>query len=127
MRHDIDLDLYIRDGRIQVFSHSAADLQKFRSSFDPMYVEKLDDGETESLIHLISPDCEDFLLCSGDAIVFRVLGNLQMTEKGISLEEVFDRFGWRRNLEPCFLKSWRQRWSQIGLADSMYGGGKQRE
>ena len=126
-RHDIDLAPYIRDGRIQVFSHSAADLQKFRSSFDSMYLEKLDPGETESLIHLLCPENENLLLCSGDAIVFRVLGNLQITEKGISLEEILDRFGWRRNLEPCFTKKWPQQWSQTGLGDSMFGGGKQQE
>jgi hypothetical protein len=126
-RHDINLAPYIKDGRIQVFSHLAADLQKFRSSFDPMYLEKLDPGETESLVQLLSHESEDLFLCSGDAIVFRVLGNLHITEKGISLEEIFDRFGWRRSLEPCFTKSWRQQWSQAGLRESMFGGGRQQE
>jgi hypothetical protein len=126
-RHDIDLVPYIQDGRIQVFSHSAADLQKFKSSFDSMYLEKLDPGETESLVHLLSRESEDLFLCSGDAIVFRVLGNLQIAEQGISLEEIFDRFGWRRSLAPCFTKSWRQQWSQTGLADSMFGGGRKQE
>jgi hypothetical protein len=125
--HDIKLDPYIKDGRIQVFSHSSSDLRNFRSSFDSMYLEKLDPGETESLIHLLSPDCEELILCSGDAIVFRVLGNLRVAEKGISLEEIFDRFGWRRSLEPCFTRKWRHQWSRTGLGDSLYGGGRQQD
>jgi hypothetical protein len=123
-RHDIDLAAHIRHGQIQIFSHKSSDLNKFRNSFDSIYLEKLDPGETESLVHLLSNEGEEFYLCSGDAIVFRVLGNLKITKKGVSLEEILDQFGWRRSLESCFTKNWRQQWSQTGLGDSMFGGGK---
>jgi hypothetical protein len=123
VRHDIDLSPCIESGQVQVFSHSATDLMKFRKSFDCIYLEKLDPGETESLVHLLLEKSEDIYLCSADAIVIRVLGNLKLSENGVSLEEVLDQFKLRRNLEPHFTKTFRQRWSQDGLADSLYGGG----
>jgi hypothetical protein len=122
-RHDINLNPYVERGQVHVFSHSAADLKKFRESFDPIYLEKLDPGETESLIHLLSTAGEDYYLCSSDAIVFRVLGNLKRSHQGVSLEEVLNQFDFRCSLEWHFTKGFRQRWCQEGLADSLYGGG----
>jgi hypothetical protein len=122
-RHDINLVPYVERSEITVFSHSVAEFTSFRKSFDPIYVEKLDPGETESLVHLLSPDGEHFHLCSSDAIVFRVLGNLKRSEQGVSLEEVFDQFKFRFTLERQFTRAFRQRWSQEGFADSLYGGG----
>ena len=122
-RQDIDLAQYTQSGRIRVFSHTAAELSGFRDSFDPIYLEKLDAGETESLVHLLSHQDEEFFLCSADAIVFRVLGNLKLSDRGVSLEEVFGQFKLRRELEYHFTKKFRLRWSQDGLADSLYGGG----
>src|SRR3974377_1669747 len=121
--NDIDLVPYIKSDRVQIFSHSAAELNKFRSSFDPIYVEKLDPGETESLVHMLSGENEDLYLCSADAIVFRVLGNLKLSEKGVSLEELLGQFKLRRKLEFHFTKQFRRRWSQAGLGDSMFGEG----
>lgn len=122
-RQDINLAPYIESGRVQIFSHSAADLSIFRKSFDPIYLEKLDPGETESLVHLLSYKSEDFHLCSSDAIVFRVLGNLKRSHQGVSLEEVLDQFKFRCSLERHFTIGFRRRWSQEGLADSLFGGG----
>ncbi len=122
-RHDINLAPYLSSGRVQLFSHSATDLKKFRESFDPIYVEKLDAGETESLVHLLYGIEEGTYLCSADAIVFRVLGNLKLSERGVSLEELLGRFKWQRNLDPHFRREFRLRWSQEGLGDSMFGGG----
>jgi hypothetical protein len=121
--HDIDLTEYIKSGQVNVFSRTAADLKRFRTSFDPEYVEKLDDGETESLVHLLSGACEGFFLCSADAIVFRVLGNVRLAENGVSLEEVLGQFRLRRDLEYQFTKDFRRRWSQTGLGDSLFGAG----
>lgn len=122
-RQDIDLAPFIRSGQVQIFSHSSADLAKFKASFDPIYLEKLDPGETESLVHLLSEESADLYLCSADAIIFRVLGNLKLSDKGVSLEEIFDQFKLRRNLDHHFTKKFRRRWSQEGLADSLHGGG----
>jgi hypothetical protein len=122
-RHNIDLTSYRKSGQIQIFSHSADDLAEFKASFDPTYLEKLDPGETESLLHILSLQSEDLYLCSADAIVFRVLGNLKISEQGVSLEEVFHQFGFRRKLEYQFTREFRRRWSQEGLAESLHGKG----
>jgi hypothetical protein len=122
-RHDINLRHYIEENRVNVFSHSSADLTNFRDRFDLIYVERLDPGETESLVHLLSPGGEDYHLCSSDAIVFRVLGNLKLSNQSVSLEEVLDQLNFRHTLEWEFTKQFRQRWCQDGVADSLFGAG----
>jgi hypothetical protein len=122
-RQNIDLEPFIATGEVQVFSHSSSELERFRSSFDLSYLERLDPGETESLVHLLSEGNKDLRLCSADGIVFRVLGNLGLSDKGVSLEEVLDQFKMQRKLEHHFSRDARQRWAQEGLADGLYGRG----
>src|SRR5437870_1920669 len=50
VEHRIDLQPDIAAGRIRVVSVSASEIGSFRGRFDPLYVQKLDDGETESLV-----------------------------------------------------------------------------
>jgi hypothetical protein len=121
--HDIDLSSYIDQRKVQVFSHSLADLDTFRNRFDPIYFEKLDPGETESLIHLLSLESEEYCICSSDGIVFRVLGNLRLSHLGVSLEEVLNQLGIQCPLEPQFTKESREKWRQDGFADSLFGRG----
>src|SRR5262245_36869980 len=52
-RHDFDLTIYEANGSVTVFDVPLADVQAFRKSFDPTYFERLDDGEAESLAHLV--------------------------------------------------------------------------
>jgi len=91
-RHPIDLSQDIRNQRVRVFDVAIADINRFRGQFDPLYVGELDPGETESLAFL-TQSTEPYLLSSGDAIVYRVLGLLNRGEQGISLEEVLDSIG----------------------------------
>ena len=122
-RHYIDLSDDIDAGRIQVFEESPSHLMAFRDSFDPSYVERLDAGETESLVHLLR-ETEDCRICSADKIVFRILGKLLRSEQGISLEEVLDQMGFGRPLARQYSKAYREEWTRRGFAESLGGLGR---
>ncbi|MEZ6031773.1 MAG: hypothetical protein R3C17_01680 [Planctomycetaceae bacterium] len=78
--YDIDLSDLITAGAITVFDVSVSDLKTFRDQFDLLY---LGDGEAESLAYLVRQSPE-FLISSGDAIDYRVLGNLNRGENPLS-------------------------------------------
>lgn len=117
-----DLRPYIADGRITVIDASVADVKAFRDLFDPVYLPRLDDGESESLAYLIKSP-ERCLICSGDAIVFRVLALLDRIEQGLSLEEIFGSIGLGRSMPWEFSKRYREHWTKVGSQHKIQGQG----
>jgi len=124
-RHDFSLSSYVDSGRISVFDLLPSELASFRQHFDPVYLEKLDPGETESLGYLLSTD-KDFRICSADKIVFRILGALKMSDRGISLEEVLHMVGLARPLRHHVMKAYREQWTKKGFEEGMRGVGLSR-
>ena len=122
-RHDFDVGSYVTSGRIKKFSVSAAAVKAFVGTFGIDYIEKLDAGEAESLAYLESAS-EDHSICSADAIVFRVLGNLDRGHQGVSLQEVLEKLGLGRRLPQQFGKAMRDRWTSQGVTERMQGRGR---
>ena len=83
----------------------------------------LDDGEAESLAYMVRQST-DFLISSGDAIVYRVLGNLHRGEQGISLEEILQKLGLGRSLQNPCTKRFREQYTRQGQQDMVRGRGK---
>jgi hypothetical protein len=110
----IDLSDDINQGRIQVFAVVVSEVQAFRAKFDPVYLGDIDPGEAESLTYLVSAKVEN-LISSGDAIVFRILENLNREDQGISLEELLQRIGMNKPgiLWP-YTKEFRQNYTNQG-------------
>jgi len=121
-RHDFDLGGYVKSGGIRSFSVPAAAVKSFVDSFDASYIEKLDAGEAESLAYLMTAHDEHFI-CSADAIVYRVLGNLDRGHQGASLEEVLAKAGLGRKLPWQFSKAFRERWTGAGVSERLQGRG----
>ena len=121
-RQDFDLGPYIDRHEITVFDVMPSDMDAFFEQFDVSYLEKLDDGEAESLAHMLKAP-EEMLFCSADKIVFRVLGNLDRSTQGISLEEVLAKIGHSRSLPQQFGKAYRARWTRFGVEERMRGLG----
>ncbi len=96
--HNIDWSGYEEAGRITVFDVPLSKVRTFYERFDRVYSEKLDPGETEALAYLVDSDNEECLISSADKIVFRILGNLGLSDRGISLEEIFGKLGMRRSV-----------------------------
>lgn len=121
-RQPIDLTACFDAGSITVFDLTPSDLVEPRAKFDPVYFEKLDPGETESLAYLLrqSDDCQ---ICSADKIVYRVLGNLRRAAQGVSLEEVLNQIGLGRRLTREFSRDYREQWTQKGFQEGLGGIG----
>lgn len=119
-RSDFDLSPYVEDKKICVFDVTLSDAIAFREQFHPVYFEKLDPGETESLAFLLNSG-EDCRLCSGDKIVFRVLGSLSRGDQGMSLEEILYQVGLGRPLSQQYSKAYRERWTKTGFREGLQG------
>ncbi len=114
----IDLSVDIASQRIQVFQVEFPELDEFRNQYDPSYLAKLDPGETEALVKLLSLP-SDWRLCSADGIVFKVLANVRRSEQGISLEEVLGQVGMSRPLRKQYTKEFRTEKTRLGAIDSI--------
>jgi hypothetical protein len=118
----IDLSDDITKGRVNVFEQTLTELKQFFDCFDPIYLESLDPGEAESLAYLVQSK-DAYLISSGDAIVFRVLGLLNRSDQGISLEEVLQKVGMGRAVAKQYTKQFRERYAKEGEQDSLRGRG----
>ncbi len=120
LRHDFDANEWEKD--ITIFEVPIVDVEAFCNRFDASYMEKLDPGEAESLAWLVR-STQETKICSSDAIVFRVLGNVDRSEQGLSLEEVLKAVGLGRPLSWQFTKKFRDKWTAEGVKESLQGTG----
>lgn len=118
----IDLQPDLDAQRIHCISATPTQMKTFSAKFQPDYVEKLDAGELELLAHLYTSD-EEFLICSSDGIVYRVLGALQRSHQGLSLEEVLGKIGKSCRVEHQYTKTKRESLGEQGFQDRMNGFG----
>ncbi len=122
-RHYIDLSPHIAANAIKVVSLAPSQLGSFLAQFDPVYLEKMDAGETESLAYLLeqSNQCR---ICSADKITYRVLGSLGRSDQGVSLEEVLGKIGLGRRLAREFTREYREQWTRKGFDEGLTGLGR---
>lgn len=118
----IDVSVDISAGRVKIFEQTPTELKLFFDRFDPMYLSSLDPGEAESLAYLVQSK-DSYLISSGDAIVFRVLGLINRNDQGISLEEVLQKIGHGRAVPKQYTKQFRDRYIKDGEQDSLRGRG----
>ena len=121
-RHYIDLTSYISAESIAVFDLTPSQMDGFRARFDPVYFEKLDPGETESLAYLLDQS-DECMICSADKIVYRVLGCLNRPDQGVSLDEVLGQIGLGRKLGREFTKAYKEEWIKKGFQEGLTGIG----
>jgi hypothetical protein len=77
---------------------------------------QIDAGELESLAWLLGGKADEACeLCSSDAVVFKVLGALGETYRGISLEELLGSVGDRRRLGPQYTRAFSERYAAQGM------------
>ncbi len=63
------------------------------------------------------------LISSGDAIVFKVLGNTGRGEQGISLEEILQRLGLSKPVDWQYTKEFREKYDKTGSTDRLQNRG----
>lgn len=123
-RFPIEWDALIREGSVEIRGLAASEVQAYCNKFDPTYYEKLDPGEAESLA-LLERDA-DSRICSGDKIVWRVLGNTNQADRGVSLEEILKQIGLTKGLPDRFSKRFREQWCKVGSQQHFMGQGDRR-
>lgn len=120
-RFPIDWEEMVRAGSVEIRAMTATEVQTYCNRFDPTYYEKLDPGEAESLA-LLERDT-DARICSADKIVWRVLGNTNQAERGVSLEEILRQVGLTKALPERFSKAFREKWCKAGSVERFMGLG----
>jgi len=122
----IDLSADVDAGRVRRFDVPVGEVKSFRDQFDPTYRGDLDPGEEESLAYLLQAT-ERFVISSGDAIVYRILGNVNRGDPGLSLEEILQKIGIGRSGLPWqYTKTFREKYTKIGQQDFLQGRGRKR-
>ncbi len=120
--HLIDLSAYEKNEKISVIDLDVADLQQFKALFSPGYLERLDDGEAESLAYLHN-DSADWVISSGDSIVYKVLAQLNGVEQGLSLEEILGQIGLGQSVSWPYSRGFREHWTKKGQEEMIRGVG----
>jgi hypothetical protein len=121
-QHGIDLSRDIAEKCLTIVEVTPPDLKGFFDRFDPSYLDRLDPGEAESLAYLVESK-DPCQICSSDAIVFRVLAQFALEERGLSLEEILQRIGLGRSLPRQFTKQFRAQWTTRGQEERIRGTG----
>ena len=118
--HPIDMSHYESSRQITVHDVSLSDIKHLKAQFGPVFLEKIDAGEAE-LLSVLYNSFEEYRICSADAIIYRVLGALKQSGKGISLEELLKDAGITRSLNHPYTKSFREQYSQQGFQEGITG------
>jgi hypothetical protein len=113
-----DLNSYVEKQLISVIEIPTSELKKFLQRFDPTYIERLHAGELESLCYMLDHCGQGDRICSGDGIVYKVLGKLMCSERGISLEELLNDVGYSKPIREQFSKKFRESWASKGFQES---------
>lgn len=130
---DINLKSYEEKGLIHIIDADSEIVAKFFKKFDLGYQPIIDDGEKETLAFLEN-STDEWLVCSSDAVVYKILGNLNRSEQGISLEELLQQKGIGSNINwkdvsPKDYRNWkyskqfREKNTRQGQIDSIQNRG----
>ena len=118
----IDLEAYEHDHRIRIEDVPLSRVKAFHDRFDLSYKALVHDGEKETLAFLWG-ESDDWRICAADGGVFRALGVLGKSEQGVSLEKILADIGLARRLDWQFTEEFRRKYTSMGQADSIQGGG----
>ena len=120
-RIPIERDELTCDGSVEIRELPASAVHAYCRRFGATYYEKLDPGEAEALALLEQDPAAR--ICSADKIVWRVLGNTNQAERGVSLEEMLQQIGLTRVLPERFSKVFREKWCRAGSVERLMGRG----
>lgn len=95
-RHEIDLAVEGRAGRIQEIAVEAQEIAQTARRFSPEFRERLDAGELEAIAYLVATSEPELRFVSGDGPAIQAVAMLDADTRVMSLEEALDRCGWSK-------------------------------
>jgi len=120
---DIRIDIETYKNKINIFDIEPSLAKSFLDKFNESYKAEIHAGEKETLAFLCDSP-EQYLLCSGDKAVYKVLGLLGRGEQSISLEEILSQIGLSQSkLSGQYTKNFREIWIHKGRTDSIQNKG----
>lgn len=114
----IDLKPYEEQDLIRIIDVKPPLVKAFHDKFNLRYKADIHDGEKETLAFLYDSS-ENWLVCSADKAVFKVLGLLGRAEQGIFLAEVLEEIGLSGELQWQYTKKFREKYTRMGQIDSI--------
>lgn len=126
MRVEIHLQPAVQQGRIREISATAEQLAALLGRFDPVFIQRMDQGEAEALALLLAGDLDDLtdcFFCSADGPAIRALNLLSMPERGISLESLLRQAGLERRLARPFDERFFREMQARGAEEFIRGEG----
>lgn len=116
------LQPFIDSGSVTRFDLSIKQLMEFASQFGSQFLDALHGGEQETLAQLFMLPETDTAICSGDNIVFRILGAMMRGYQGLSMEEMLSAIGITYSEMPHnFKKKWREQLTHKGKVEGFNG------
>lgn len=101
---------------IKIIDIGLSVVKTFRESIPVFY--DIHEGEEETLAFLFN-STEEWKVCAADKAVFKILGYFNRMEQGISLEEVFRKVGYSKELEWKYTKKFREQYTREGQVDAI--------
>jgi len=121
-RHSIDLCASAEEKEIDCVEASVSQVDDFRRKFGVTYLERMDPGETESIAFLFTAD-KEWLFSTGDRFAYKVLAQVGLGGRGISLEEILEQVGLKHCVAYPYTKKFRQKCTLEGKQDWIMGMG----
>ena len=119
----IDLEEYEQMGKIKIEDVSLRQMSEFINKFPINYKETIHSGEKETLAFFYYSQ-DNWMVCSADKAVYRVLGAMGKAENGVSLEKILNKIGLSQSdLEPKYTEKFKNHYTKMGSSDFVQGQG----
>ena len=119
----INLGALISQGAIPEISASVSDIRQVRAVFDEELNVALHDGEVEAIAILYADESDSFLFCTSDKVAIRVLAMLDLSNRGVSFEEVLKVTGLSKRLPHEYRTEYFERYIVEGQTARIQGKG----
>jgi hypothetical protein len=105
----IQLASLITQNKVKELQADLTELSELMNQFDPLFSESIDPGEQEALALILTGRCPKHRFCSADARPLQALAMLDMSDRGIALEELLDKMGQSKRLDEQYTKAYLDR------------------
>lgn len=120
---NINLPELTRMNKIIELSASIEEISGLRRIFDDLFLSNIHQGEMEALAILFFQKNTDILFCTADAMPIKGMAMMQLSEKGISFENLLKAIGIQKKLKHQFTEKWFNQKKTEGNQNLITGSG----